>query len=956
MLLAAALVLELARESLTGTHCRYRVHEQGLPTDEFIVMECGGNAAALQSRREAPRSNLRWLDGRIVRREIVEEAPHQPWQYDRDAETGELLRRTPLFFRAKPARVFDPNPVAALNDPTLQDLNDSPAHIPPRAYRDVELPDAALNGPWARLAGAPAGPLLFDRGDDGFEDVNAYFHIHRNQEWLHSLGYTGSRAVAPYAIAVDAHAGGDDNSFFVPSGTETGRGALFYGEGGTDDAEDADLVVHEYAHALMEWISPGTFAGTFASEARALSEGIADYWAFSAHDDARRASGRDRFCFADWDARCWLDAPSERCAYAPGTDCLRRLDSPLTMADYVRTDSSGVEHRNGAIWSSALREIRTQLPRAAADTIVIEALFGTPARPTFADMARRMIAADRLLYGGSHQNAICAAMRARRILGDCEVAPRGEVTRFQSLQRGIPIPDFPHAGVTSTIVIDDRRAVTSIRVRVDIAHAARGDLRIELVAPDGTVILLAAPSSSLAPDVRVTYGLTATPAEPLDALRGRVAAGTWTLRVSDRRPRDSGTLLSWALDIVFEGDEPETTRPRLGRAQMIPVVTHVHGQAGLWASDVRISNPSAAAAAATLVFTRSGENGIERFAAVDVSLAPRQTVAFDDIVESLFHTAGSGSLEILGDVVVMSRTYVRTASGTLGQQVPANLETTSLGEGALQVSPFPDPNARYNLGITETAGVGGVVAAGGRAIAIEPFGHVQFPVPAGLHDVRVISGGARVVAYVSQLANGDAMFIPAQRDGLRIGIAPVMTAQTSALPPWRSDLWVNSGSSVSVSVSLAGGGSSSLQSPAFVEDVLARLFHRTVTAGAIVVAGPAFAGTRIVHAGTMQFVPLMPLQGPDAQQLVFIESGAAYRTNIGIVARDPAVAEVVVFDASGAQLERQTLSTSGGIAQTRVNVPVTNGRAEVRFVAGGGQAWASLIDNGTGDATFVAGQ
>ena len=38
MLLAAALVLELARESLTGTHYRYREYVNGLPTDTYVVI------------------------------------------------------------------------------------------------------------------------------------------------------------------------------------------------------------------------------------------------------------------------------------------------------------------------------------------------------------------------------------------------------------------------------------------------------------------------------------------------------------------------------------------------------------------------------------------------------------------------------------------------------------------------------------------------------------------------------------------------------------------------------------------------------------------------------------------------------------------------------------------------------------------------------------------------------
>ena len=85
-----------------------------------------------------------------------------------------------------------------------------------------------------RTVAPPEGALGFDRERDGFEDVNAYFHIDRNQRYLQSLGFTGTRAVVPYAIEVDAHAAsGNDNSFFIPSSTEAGKGTLFFGEGGT---------------------------------------------------------------------------------------------------------------------------------------------------------------------------------------------------------------------------------------------------------------------------------------------------------------------------------------------------------------------------------------------------------------------------------------------------------------------------------------------------------------------------------------------------------------------------------------------------------------------------------------------------------------------------------------------------------------------------------------------------
>ncbi|HEX8407902.1 MAG TPA: proprotein convertase P-domain-containing protein [Thermoanaerobaculia bacterium] len=954
MLLAAALVFELARESLTGTHCRYREYVNGYPTDTYVTMQCGGpEAAAFPSA-----GNLRWSAGRLIRREI-----RDLYQHDYDATTGALISRTPLFFHAKPARVFDPNPVVTLNDPNLQDLNDASAHIPATAYVDVQLPDEALHGPHVTIVDrqprfvAPAeGALVFDRTADGFEDVNAYFHIDRTQNHLRALGYTGARAIAPYAIEVDAHAAnGDDNSFFIPSSAQPGRGTLFYGEGGTDDAEDADLVVHEYTHALMEWISPGTWGGSFGSESRAIAEAVSDYFAFSAHYDARKRSGRDPFCFADWDARCWLDATSERCGYAPGSDCLRRLDSPRTMADYSRGDSSGVEHLNSAILSSALRELRVQLDRHTVDVLVLESLYGAPPRPTFESMARRIIEVDRILYNGAHVMAICAAMRARGILAECEVMPRGELTHFQSPRHGVAIPDNDANGIASTLRIDDTRAIENIYVRVDVAHPTNGDLRLELVAPDGTRVLLQNTSGSLASDIHATYGITATPAQPLDVLRGRSAHGVWTLLVSDRSFRDAGTLLWWGLEIQFAGEAPRTARPRGERTQMIPVVAHLFGQSGLFASDVRIANPHATARTATLILTPSGSNGLERFGAVQLVLEAGQTLAFDDVVSSVFHSGGSGSLEILGDVIAMSRTYLRTANGTLGQDVPPNLDATSASEPPLFVAPLTETGARYNFGLTEIAGGRAIVRVGDRTISIEPFSHVQFPVAPSLLAVRVLSGNARVVAYLSQLVRDDAMFIPAQRiETVRTRFAPAITAQTSDPPEWRSDLWIDTHTPMRVRIDALGGGSVDADAPGVFSDVLARLFHRTVTVAALRAHLPAgvFAATRIVHNDTMQFVPLLDA-GPSEQHLLFLANAGQHRVNAGIVTDTGAAAELLVYDAAGVQLERVTFGTNAGFVQRAVP---PGARAVVRFVIGTGRAYASVIDVRTGDATFIAGQ
>lgn len=992
--------LELTRESLLGTHQRYRQYVDGVP-----VIGAEVNVSPDRTRRDlvddgtAPRAwaqangtgelvALNWNGAlRFARRVVLAERPLEPIAHFYATDTGELLDRQPLYFNAKPARVFDPNPVAAINDPSLRDQNDSAAAVPPHAYRDVTLPDE-LNGPFVRLVDlqppriAPPGvaePFLLDRQQDGFEDVNAYFHIDRNQRYLQSLGYSGRRAIAGYAVPVDAHAAnGSDNSFFLPSASQPGLGTLFFGEGGTDDAEDADLLIHEYGHALLEWIAPGTFSGTFASQARAMAEGFGDYWAFSAGYAQRRASGRDPFCFADWDARCWTDDASEQCSYPPGSDCLRRVDSTRTMADFESSEVSGVEHRNGQIWSSALREIHVALTtrhgaepgRMVANTIVLESLFGVPPRPTYAAIAERMLDVDRQLHGGAHAAVICAAMSARGILtaAACGAGPRGELTHVQSSVRELVIPENNPEGIVAALVVTDPRLIERIGVRVDLQHTARGDLRITLIAPDGTEVLLQNLSLERTADIHTTYGIDVAPAQPLEILRGRSAAGTWQLRVSDERSRDTGRLLSWGLVIQFAGDAPAAVRPRgTGPRQMIPVAGQVTGATGVrYTSEVRIANVSSQARTATLIFTPSGQDGRTSFAAVDVALAAGQTVAFEDVVQSLFSTAGTGSLEVIGDVLVASRTAATAAGGgTYGQEVPPGLETTGLQEpplvtAGLDTSP---PSSRANLGLTETAGGSGTVRVAYRSGTVTehqilPYSHLQFPVAdRSVVRVSVVSGDARVVAYVSVVdgLTGDPWFVAAERQPLqaRRVVAPAITSTR-----WRSDLWlIGSGPAEEIEIRFGDRIRPFLvpEDWSVWPDVLANRFDLESGLGALVADLPPYvlAQTRVTADGVSQGVPFQTIDDRREQHLPWIAGTDAFRTNIGIVTDGEAVAEAVIYDDAGAEIERLVLVTERGVAQAPVAAAVPVGRALVRIFSGRARAYASVIDNRSGDATLI---
>ncbi|MFS8098778.1 S8 family serine peptidase [Lentzea alba] len=96
--------------------------------------------------------------------------------------------------------------------------------------------------------------------------------------------------------------------------------------------------------------------------------------------------------------------------------------------------------------------------------------------------------------------------------------------------------------VTSTIVISGcaGNASATASIKVSITHTYKGDLVVDLVAPDGTVVNLHNRSGGSADNINETYTKN---------LSGEAANGTWTLRVRDAAFLDSGTLNNWTLDV-----------------------------------------------------------------------------------------------------------------------------------------------------------------------------------------------------------------------------------------------------------------------------------------------------------------------------------------------------------------------------------------------------------------------
>ncbi|MBW5482107.1 S8 family peptidase [Streptomyces bambusae] len=81
-------------------------------------------------------------------------------------------------------------------------------------------------------------------------------------------------------------------------------------------------------------------------------------------------------------------------------------------------------------------------------------------------------------------------------------------------------------------------APATLSVSVDIKHTWIGDLKVDLVAPDGSVYTLHNRTGSSTDNILQTYSVNAS---------SEVANGTWKLRVNDNANYDIGKIDSWAL-------------------------------------------------------------------------------------------------------------------------------------------------------------------------------------------------------------------------------------------------------------------------------------------------------------------------------------------------------------------------------------------------------------------------
>ncbi|MCX6579970.1 MAG: M36 family metallopeptidase [Candidatus Aminicenantes bacterium] len=333
------------------------------------------------------------------------ENPAASWILFIDMSTGQIIEERDVLRKLNgKGKVFRPNPVVALNRDDLEDKDDLDQPEFNAAYKTVTLKEldgsASLKGPYVDLtrtknyAKAPDGKFMYTRGDKHFEEVMVYYHLDAAQRYIQSLGFSGDKGILNRPIKANAHGIPDDNSYYDPS---PNKKDLTFGDGNVDDAEDADIILHEYGHAIQDGIVPGFGQ---AAEGTAMGEGFGDYMAGTRFNDYKKGDRKLRV--GEWDAK----------GYGPSEQCLRRLDS----TKHYPEDMEGECHVDGEIWSACLWKVRKLLGRAKADTVILESHFYLNQYADFKDGAEAIIMAEKNIYGGKRTAGLTKIFKTRGIL------------------------------------------------------------------------------------------------------------------------------------------------------------------------------------------------------------------------------------------------------------------------------------------------------------------------------------------------------------------------------------------------------------------------------------------------------------------------------------------------------------------------------------------------------------
>ncbi|MFD5077289.1 M4 family metallopeptidase [Streptomyces sp. NPDC058371] len=335
----------------------------------------------------------------------------------------------------------------------------------------------------------------------------------------------------------------DDSCFCMTYGDGTGN---------ADPLTSLDVAGHEMSHG----VTSNTAGLNYSGESGGLNEATSDifgtgveFFANNSSDVGDYLIGEKIDINGDGTPLRYQDKPSKDGASKDswysgiGSIDVHYSSGPANHFFYLLSEGSGAKVINGVSYNSPTSDGLpvTGIGRDKALQIWYRALTTKFTSTTNYAAARTgTLAAAGELYGttGAEYKAVQDAWAAVAVGARSGGGTPGG-TSFENTA-DVSIPDNG-AAVTSSVAVTGRtgNAPSNLAVAVDIVHTWRGDLVIDLVAPDGSTYRLKNFSSSDSADnVNETYTVNAST---------EVANGTWKLKVQDQAAQDTGYINSWKL-------------------------------------------------------------------------------------------------------------------------------------------------------------------------------------------------------------------------------------------------------------------------------------------------------------------------------------------------------------------------------------------------------------------------
>ena len=304
--------------------------------------------------------------------------------------------------------VFRPNPLVHMDADALPD----PKLLPTASYIQVPIPvsrsSRVLRNDYAYAwspnseSHATAGQFFYDASDVRFGQTMALYYATWMQLYLgKTLGFSRAN---PGQVEFIVGFNREDNSYY-----DLARNRVYLGLGGIPDFQAAEVILHEYSHAIHSVINQPL---SLDKSSINFLEGFCDYMALSTCEHFKVKHGGLSQEFAAWDG--WKSGRRVRDSLG-----IRRADDDDLLSDTEnQIHSTDRSDRASEFWTGVLWDLREAVAGSKAghgDSVVLGALYKIDAPYTASNFAKAMLLYNRSHYSGHKEKSIVEVFTRRGI-------------------------------------------------------------------------------------------------------------------------------------------------------------------------------------------------------------------------------------------------------------------------------------------------------------------------------------------------------------------------------------------------------------------------------------------------------------------------------------------------------------------------------------------------------------